>query len=137
MNLISFFIGFCSGLITAGGIVALLTKIKLLTRFANASNTTEHLLIYQSAVLWGATMGNIIFLFPITLDIPFRFILFIILTTAAGLFVGCLGMALAEALNVTAVFNRRMKLHSHLGLIAPAVGLGKLMGSLLFFLTKH
>lgn len=126
-------IGLSCGVITAGGIFGLITKLRLLTRFADVSETKEHLMTYENAILWGATLGNIVYLFPISLDLPYANAIFILLMLFCGIFVGCLGMALAEALNVTAVFSRRIQLNSHLGIIILAASIGKFLGSLFYF----
>ncbi len=133
MRLIFALIGFSCGVITAGGIFGLITKLRLITRFADATKTTKHLLHYENSILWGATLGNIIYLFPISIDLPFANIIFIVYAIFIGIFVGCLATALAETLNVISVFSRRARLHSHLGLIILCVAIGKLIGSLLFF----
>lgn len=126
-------IGLSCGIITAGGIFGLITKLRLLTTFADVSDTKQHLMTYENAILWGATLGNIIYLFPISINLPYANVLFIIIILFCGIFVGCLGMALAEALNVTAVFSRRMQLNSHLGVILLVASIGKLLGSLFYF----
>lgn len=133
MNILIAFIGLSCGVITAGGIFGLITKLRLITRFADATKTTKHLIHYENSILWGATLGNIIYLFPISLDLPFANVIFIIFAIFTGIFVGCLATALAETLNVMSVFSRRARLHSHLGLIILCVAIGKFIGSLLFF----
>lgn len=133
MKFVFVLIGLSCGIITAGGIFGLITKLQLITRFADASKTTHYLKHYESSILWGATIGNIIYLFPLKINIPFDAIIFIGFAIFAGIFVGCLGMALAETLNVTAVFSRRMRLNSHLGLIVLSAALGKFLGSLFYF----
>ena len=133
MKFIMVLIGLSCGVITAGGIFGLITKLRLITRFADATKTTKHLMHYENAILWGATIGNIIYLFPISLDLPLANIAFVGFALFTGIFVGCLATALAETLNVMSVFSRRAKLHSHLGVIILCVAIGKFIGSLLFF----
>ncbi len=135
MKFLFVFIGLSCGIITAGGIFGLITKLRLLTRFAEVTSTTQYLIHYENAILWGATLGNIIFLFPISIDLPFDNFIFNGLAFLSGIFVGCLGMALAEALNVTAVFSRRMRLHSHLWAIILSAAIGKFLGSIFYFMT--
>jgi stage V sporulation protein AB len=50
-----------------------------------------------------------------------------------GIFVGCLAVSLAEALNGTAIFSRRVKLKYGLNFIILSVALGKMMASLIQF----
>ncbi len=133
MKLIMVLIGLSCGIITAGGIFGLITKLRLITRFADATNTTGYLMHYENSILWGATIGNIIYLFPISLDLPLANFVFVAFSILTGIFVGCLATALAETLNVMSVFSRRTRLHSHLGLIILCVAIGKFIGSLLFF----
>lgn len=133
MKFLMVIIGLSCGIITAGGIFGLITKLSLITRFADATKTTKHLIHYENSILWGATIGNIIYLFPISLNLPFANVVFVCFTILTGIFVGCLATALAETLNVTSVFSRRARLHSHLGLIILCVAIGKFIGSLLFF----
>ncbi len=127
-------IGLCCGTIVAGGLFGLITKLKLITRFADVTHTTSYLKHYENAIAVGATLGNILFLFPISLNIPLARLLLISFALFAGMFIGCLATALAEVLNVTAVFSRRMRLHSHLGLIMISTSLGRFVGSIFYFL---
>ena len=133
LKFILILLGLGSGIITAGGIFGLISKLRLITRFADASQTTSYLIHYETSILWGATVGNIVYLFPVSIDLPIANILFIIFAVFVGIFVGCLATALAETLNVTAIFTRRSRVHSHIGLIVLSIALGKLVGSLFFF----
>ena len=54
----------------------------------------------------------------------------------AGIFVGCLALAIAEMLNTIPVFARRIGFRHGLGVAILAVALGKLAGSLIYF-TQH
>ena len=53
--------------------------------------------------------------------------------TMSGIFVGCLAVALAEALNGTAIFARRAKLQMGLSFTVLSVAVGKVLASLLQF----
>ena len=54
-----------------------------------------------------------------------------------GIFVGCLAISLAEALNATAIFARRMKLAVGLSFIVLSVALGKGVGALIYFFSMN
>jgi len=60
----------------------------------------------------------------------------LILAVAAfeGLFVGILAMALTEVLNVMPILMRRTRLTQGLRWIIPAFALGKVFGSLVYYL---
>ena len=51
----------------------------------------------------------------------------------AGIFVGCLALAIAEMLNTIPVFARRIGFRHGLGIAILAVAMGKFMGSLVYF----
>ncbi len=127
-------IGLSCGVIAAGGVFGLITKLHIVTRFADATNTKSYIMQYENAILLGATIGNIIFLFPIAINILFANFIFILFAFFTGMFVGCLATALSETLNVTSVFSRRLHLHSHLGFIVLSAAIGKLFGSLFYFM---
>ena len=54
----------------------------------------------------------------------------------AGIFVGCLALAIAEMLNTIPVFARRIGFRHGLGIAILAVALGKLMGSVIYFTQR-
>ena len=127
-------IGLSCGVIAAGGVFGLITKLHIVTRFADATNTKSYLMQYETAILIGATVGNIVFLFPISTTLVFANVIFVLFALFTGMFVGCLATALSETLNVTSVFSRRLRLHSHLGLIVLSASIGKFFGSLFYFM---
>jgi stage V sporulation protein AB len=51
----------------------------------------------------------------------------------AGIFVGCLALAIAEMLNTIPVFARRVGFRHGLGVAILGVAFGKLVGSLIYF----
>ena len=57
----------------------------------------------------------------------------VIMGLAQGVFVGCLAVSLAEALNGTAIFSRRVKLKMGLSFIVLSIALGKVVAALIQF----
>ena len=51
----------------------------------------------------------------------------------AGMFVGCLALAIAEMLNSIPIFARRIGFRHGLGVAIAAAACGKLVGSLIYF----
>ena len=51
----------------------------------------------------------------------------------AGMFVGCLALAIAEMLNSIPIFSRRIGFRHGLGIAITAAAFGKLTGSLIYF----
>ena len=55
------------------------------------------------------------------------------MSLAQGIFVGCLAVSLAEALNATAIFARRVKLKVGLSFVILAVAVGKVLAAVIQF----
>ena len=60
-------------------------------------------------------------------------VLYVLLGLFAGVFVGCLALAIAEMLDSIPILTRRIGYRHGLGLMVLAIALGKLAGSLLYF----
>lgn len=134
-NLLLIVIGICSGVAIAGGVFALITKVGVITQLADVTKTTAHVTTYEMAVLAGALCGNYLTVFPVALSLPTW--VMGIFGIFSGIFTGCLATALAEALNVTAVFTRRLRLHTGIAWIVLAMALGKVFGSLIYFFKGY
>ena len=52
----------------------------------------------------------------------------------AGIFVGCLALAIAEMLDTIPIFARRIGFRHGLGIVVLSIALGKAAGSLLYFM---
>lgn len=130
-------IGWVCGTIVAGGVGALLTSVGMLTRLAYHSGTQEKVKHYENCVVLGLTAG--IFLSIYAPGLMFEkgqiiaVILFVILGICMGAYVGCLAMALAEALDVSAIMLRRINVKKYLWMISIAAALGKLVGNIIYF----
>ena len=134
-NLVLFLIGLSGGMAIAGGTVALVTKIGVIPQIADVTKTIKYVTTYETAVLLGALVGNYTTIFPISLSLPIWTMG--IFGVFSGIFIGCLATALAEALNVTAVFTRRLRLHTGIAWIILSMALGKVFGSLIYFFRMY
>ncbi len=144
------FAGISAGLLVSGGVFTVLLSVGLAPRFAGVTHTGNRIFLYEEMVVFGTLFGNVLSVFekPITalrqaawpsgtvgrlLDasavcLPAAFGLF------AGIFVGCLALAIAEMLDSIPVFARRISFRRGLGIAILCVAAGKLMGSLYYFL---
>ncbi len=134
-NLFLIIIGIASGTAISAGVFALITKIDVMPRIADVTHTAAYVTTYEMAVFWGALFGNYLTVFPVSLSFPSW--IMAILGIFSGIFVGCLATALAEALNVTAIFTRRLRLHTGIAWIVLSMALGKIFGSLLYFFRGY
>ena len=122
------FIGVSSGILVSAGLFAFISMIGLIPRLASRTHTAKYIVSYEKAVIWGGTIGCIIYLFDIV--IPLGVIGNVLYGLGAGMFVGCLAVALAEILNTFPIFALRVSLKKGMPYIALALALGKMAGSI-------
>ncbi|MDO4337684.1 MAG: stage V sporulation protein AB [Eubacteriales bacterium] len=125
------FIGLCSGVIIAGGMVGLLIGLSIVPRYAGITHTSEHILLYEDITLLGTVLGNVYFLFefPIPLGAPFL----ILYGLFSGIFLGSWILALAEVADIIPIFSRRIRFTEGIPKVILSVAFGKFLGSLLFY----
>lgn len=130
-------IGLSGGFIVSGGVFALITSTGLMSRLAGKSHTGKRVRLYETMVILGGALGNIFFVFEISLKYnnPIGFIILAMFGLFAGTFVGCLAVSLSESVNTTAIFTRRAKLRQGLSFIVLAVALGKFFGTIIQFIN--
>lgn len=129
------FIGVGAGIIISAGVFALIASTGLVTRLAAKTHTGSHVRIYEDFIMLGGILFNVIWVFEIELGIhkPFSTVLEVVIGIIQGIFVGCLAVSLAEALNATAIFARRVKLRMGVGIIVFSVAISKIIGGLIQF----
>lgn len=127
-------IGFSAGFIVAGGVVALMVGLGIITRFIGVSHTAKHVNYYEDAILLGTVGGTVVTAFDVSVPVGVWVLalggLFI------GVFVGGWIMALAEVINVFPVYCRRLGITKGLSWIVIAMAAGKTLGSLLIFYMR-
>ena len=129
----SVIIGFGSGLVIAGAVYAFITIVGIVPRLAQKTHTTGHIKSYESALVLGGIFGTLAGFFRFYM--PFGAVGAIVVSLANGIFIGCLAMSLAEVLNVIPIFSRRARLQRGMFFLVMAIAIGKLVGSLLYFLV--
>ena len=110
-------VGFCSGIIIAGGVVGLLIGLSIVPRYAGITHTGKHILLYEDITLLGIVCGNLFFLYGWHI-------------------LGGWIMALAEMADVFPIFSRRIKLTNGIRWVVIAVAFGKALGSLYYFYKR-
>lgn len=127
-------IGVSGGVLVAGGMFALITKLDVITRMIACSKTADKIRWYERVIIIGAVFGNIVSVFHPPLYGGAFFLL--IYGFMSGIFTGSLAMALAESVNAIPVFMRKLRLDIGVKWIVLAFAAGKCAGSLLWFLHK-
>ena len=134
-NLALIFVGLSAGGIIAAGVFAFLVIIGVFPRLIGETGTKRHILLYGTVIVTGGVLGNIadLYEFPIPMA-GFSSLFLGIFGLAVGIFVGCLVMSLAETLKALPVISRRLYLAVGLQYLILSIALGKLAGSLAYFL---
>lgn len=149
-------IGVSSGLIVSAGVFTVLISVGLIPRFAGKMHVARKIFALEEMVVLGTLAGGFFSVFGdwgnvgqfvrehelfgreategVWNIIGTLFLLFF--GVFAGIFVGCLALAIAEMLNTIPVFARRIGFRHGLGIAILAVALGKLTGSLIYFIKQ-
>lgn len=125
--LLLFLIGISGGCVVAAGVFAFITMIGIFPRFAGRTHTAPHIYLYETMVIWGGIIGNLIIVFDI--HVPISIVGLALFAFFSGVYVGCLAIALAEVLNVFPIFVKRANMTCGLPWIVLFLALGKCFGS--------
>lgn len=146
-------IGMSFGMLAAGGVFTVLISVGLIPRFAGKMHVSKKVLLFEEAVIFGTMTGNFFSIFDRYGRIGDWIIrhhvfgksatetiwhvlgsgVLIAFGVFAGVFVGCLALAIAEMLNTIPIFARRIGFRHGLGVAVLAMALGKAVGSLIYF----
>ncbi len=125
------FIGLASGSAISAGVFSFIISIGVVPRIIGKSRTAADIIVYENAVILGGVAGNILSLFSV--QIPFGIWLVIAFGLSAGIFTGCLAVALAEILNTFPIMFRRFGIKEGLSWMLFFMALGKAVGALYFY----
>ena len=132
-------IGVSAGLIVSAGVFTVLISVGLIPRFAGKMHVAKKVFALEEMVILGTLTGSYFSVFGEWGQVG-AFVrthaLFGTATEFAGIFVGCLALAIAEMLNTIPFFARRIGFRHGLGIAILAVALGKLTGSLVYFTQR-
>ncbi|MCT4596794.1 MAG: stage V sporulation protein AB [Vallitalea sp.] len=126
------FIGFSGGVIVAGGVFAFIAIIGVVPRLAQKTCTQKYMTIYEDSIMIGGILGTIVMISDISLNIGI--VATILYGFFAGIFVGSLAVSLAEVLDVIPILTRRLHIKIGMSFFIVSLALGKLTGSLLYWL---
>jgi len=128
------FIGLASGLVVSGAVFAFIAAIGVVPRMAKRTNTQECVVIYEEAIIWGGIFGAVTIIFDWRL--PYMPIVAGLVGLLAGVFVGVLAMSLAETLDVLPTLCKRLGIKDGVLWLVVAIALGKMTGSLFYFVVN-
>lgn len=157
-NILMAILGAAAGFGVSGGVFTTLIAIGLVPRFAGKTHTADHIFLYEEMVVCGTLFGGLVTVFfpfirlhewlgdSLTRSGAFyeglsvgrwypvlgTFVL-VVFGLFAGIFVGCLALAIAEMLDSIPIFARRSKFRHGIGIAILCMAIGKTLGSLLYF----
>jgi len=144
------------GLLAAAGVFTVLAAVGLVPRFAGKTHTGRKVILYEEMVIAGTIIGGFVSVFdrylgpgrwsfgpdgwsfglggwdlgPGAIGVP----LLAVFGLFAGMFVGCLALAIAEMLDSIPIFSRRIGFRHGMSVVIGAMALGKVCGSLFYFI---
>ena len=140
------------GLLAAAGVFTVLVAGGLVPRFAGKTHTGRKVVLYEEMVIFGTVAGCILSIFSEYCcfgawwqqHFPERTqVLWAVGNAAqaiyglfAGMFIGCLALAIAEMLHSIPIFTRRISLRHGIGIAVLGMAFGKLCGSLFYFWSE-
>lgn len=124
-------IGLASGVAVSAGVFAFAVTLGVVPRFAGKSHTSRYVLSYETAILLGGIFGTLMSIFElkISLGLPLVFAFGL----SAGIYTGCLAVALEEILDAFPIMFRRTKMKMGQSWVLYAMALGKMTGAFYFF----
>ncbi|MCD7726361.1 MAG: stage V sporulation protein AB [Clostridiales bacterium] len=149
-------IGVSAGMIVSGGVFTVLISVGLIPRFAGKMHVARKIFTLEEMVVFGTLAGGFVSIFGDWARIGgyvrerqlfgadstegvwnlLAAAFLVLFGLFAGIFVGCLALAIAEMLNTIPIFARRIGFRHGLGVAILAVALGKLAGSLIYFTQR-
>lgn len=136
-HLIFIIIGLCAGAAVAAGAFAFLIVIGVLPRIICKINVKEHVLLFENMVILGILYGTVKSVYSWEAKLPGAHLLIALFGLSSGIFVGGIAAALAEILHTFPIMFRRLNLKRGLSFVMGAMALGKLLGSLFYFLFGY
>ena len=136
--------GLIFGGATAAGVIALLTTLGFVSRMIARLQLAKDTMHWENVIILGSLSGCLLsvfepspVLFSFCQGIAGRLLALVLIGICAGIYVGCQAMALAEILNMFPILFRRVKLQMGLSFAILAIALGKLAGSLWYFIFSY
>lgn len=133
--------GFSFGILVSAGVFTVLFVVGLVPRFMGKTNTAKYEIFYEECIIFGSIIACFFSVFPISGSLgdfmarmPFLLqLILVVMGGFAGIFVGCLAIALSEVLDGIPIFARRVKLKMGIDIAIFSVAIGKVIGSLIYF----
>lgn len=126
------FTGLAAGSAVAAGTFAFIIVIGVVPRMIAKCSLAKHTVLFENMIVLGGIVGNLVSVFT-GIPIPVGHWILVLFGFCAGIFVGCIAVALAEILNTFPILFRRFQIKEGLPWVMLFMALGKSAGSLYYF----
>lgn len=148
-------VGVSAGILVSAGVFTVLLAVGLVPRFAGKTHTGRKIFLYEEMVVFGTLVGGFFSVFEEYGNLGAMVREGLLGESAgiavwegiaaagvslfgffAGIFVGCLALAIAEMLDSIPILTRRIGYRHGLGIMVLSIAIGKLVGSLVYFIKQ-
>ena len=130
-------VGFSAGIGVSAGTFAFLLVIHVIPRIIQKTKLERKVIFLENTIITGILLGTLLSLFDWSggwLPALWGNLLLLIFGSAAGVFVGCTAIALAEILDTFPIFFRRLRIQENRAwILIFSMAIGKSLGALLYF----
>lgn len=130
------FVSFACGVAVSAGTFAFILVIGVVPRMIRKMNLADKVICFENMIVLGVLTGAVVSIIEWEARLPVTWIGHLLLGVygfVAGMFVGCIAVALAEILNTFPILFRRLYINRGLSFVMIAMALGKTIGSLYYF----
>lgn len=139
-HVIQALLAFSCGVAVSAGTFAFLLVIGVIPRMLGRTREGRHILLVENMIILGVLSGAVFTVFEWEAVFPFAWLshlLFAVYGISAGIFVGCISVALAEILNTFPIMFRRLSINRGLSFAIMSMAFGKLIGSFYYFIASY
>lgn len=129
-------ISFGCGSAVSAGTFAFLLVIGVVPRILGRTSEAKRIFLAENMIILGVLTGAVFSVFEWEAAFPAAWVnhlIFGMFGLSAGIFVGCIAVALAEILNTFPIVFRRMHIKRGLSWALCAMAVGKMIGSFYYF----
>lgn len=131
---------FSCGAAVSAGTFAFLLVIGVIPRILGRTREGQRVLMMENIIILGVLTGAVFTVFEWEAVFPIAWIshlLFAVYGISAGIFVGCISVALAEILNTFPIMFHRLAISRGLSWAIISMAIGKMIGSFYYFLAAY
>lgn len=124
------------GIAVSAGTFAFLLVIGVVPRMIKKMNLADKVICLENMIVLGVLTGAVFSIIEWEARLPVPWLGHLLLAVyglIAGIFVGCIAVALAEILNTFPIMFRRMYINRGLSYVMISMALGKMVGAFYYF----